>query len=120
MPECAEALTMPLDIRFFGQHGPHQIIFTEHGHETAVVVRRELWFDRDVDGHWLVGVKREAHVAVDGEGDWPEAVGAIVVRDVTAIAFIERLAQLLVDPAPFTDEPVFQPPRNVATEPTDG
>ena len=111
---------MALDIRLFGQTGPHQIIVDDHGHATSLVIRRDLWFDHDVDGRWLIWAKREAQAALDGEGDLPEAVGAIVVRDATAIALIDQLAQLLVDPGQFRDEPVFRPPGARVAESTDG
>jgi hypothetical protein len=111
---------MALDIRFFGQTGPHQVIIDDHGTATSLVIRRDLWFDRDVDGRWLIWAKREAQAALNGEGDRPEAVGAIVVRDATAIALIDELAQLLVDPGQFRDEPVFRPPGDRAAEATNG
>jgi hypothetical protein len=101
---------MPLDIRFFGNQGPQKVVVDAQGQQTTVTIRRDLWFDHDIDGHWLIWVKRDAQMGLNGEGDLPEAVGAIVVNDRTAIALIDHLAQLLVDPGQFSHEPVFTPP----------
>jgi hypothetical protein len=64
---------------------------------------RELWFDRDIDGRWLVGVVDTTTVA-------QERIGAIVVRDVAIGQFIELLGQLVANPDRFADEPVLAGP----------
>jgi hypothetical protein len=61
---------------------------------------REFWFDRDIDGRWLVGVTGT------GQGD-EDDLGAIVVKDKTIIAFIESLGNLIANPAQFSGEPVL-------------
>lgn len=78
--------------------------------EVTVVLRRDLWFDHDIDGRWLVWAQGDTVGGADGHADQAENLGAIVVNDPTAIAFIDMLAQLLVDPAKFGHEPVFVSP----------
>jgi hypothetical protein len=70
-------------------------------------IAREFWFDRDIDGRWLVcAVKPDVqHPRVDG-GDTYN-LGAIVVTDSQVIAFIEMLGELIADPAQFGEEPTF-------------
>jgi hypothetical protein len=72
----------------------------EDGGQEHVWFDRELWFDRDIDGRWLVGVTDPAR---DGEVD----TGAIVVKDETISAFIDQLGKLIVQPDAFSDEPVL-------------
>lgn len=67
-------------------------------------VRRELWFDQDIDGRWLVWAGRHsADPRLDGEDD----SGAIVVKDPQVVAFIEMLGELIAKPDRFHHEPVF-------------
>jgi hypothetical protein len=73
----------------------------EDGHREDHQVVRELWFDKDFDGRWLVGVTNTA-----GE----DKTGAIVVRDATIGAFIEMLGNLIIGPEQFADEPVLSGP----------
>jgi hypothetical protein len=68
-------------------------------HPTVLSFQRELWFDRDIDGRWLVGVADPTSVP-------QERLGAIVVKDVGIGMFIELLGQLIADPERFADEPV--------------
>jgi hypothetical protein len=72
--------------------------------------QRELWFDRDIDGRWLVGVADTASVP-------QERIGAIVVKDVAIGMFIELLGQLIADPDKFTDEPVLVGPGWIGRRP---
>jgi hypothetical protein len=64
---------------------------------------RELWFDRDINGRWLVGV-------TDPDASEGQDTGAIVVKDETVSAFIELLGKLIRDPDRFADEPVLLGP----------
>jgi hypothetical protein len=86
------------DICAFGGVQRSQMV-SEREHLSRLTFDREIWFDRDIDGRWLVW-------AGDVSND-PSRVGAIVVRDPHAIAFIEMLAELIVDPTRFHDEPTF-------------
>jgi hypothetical protein len=77
----------------------------ENGHEGNVDVVRDLWFDRDIDGRWLVWAQDYTSTPQDGHDDAP--TGAIVVRNQDVSAFIEQLGRLLTDPVAFAHEPVF-------------
>ena len=72
--------------------------------ETIEVVR-DIWFDRDIDGRWLVWVQNNDTGRGDGSDDCP--TGAIVVKNQDAISFIQQLGKLIVDPSAFEHEPVF-------------
>lgn len=65
--------------------------------------QRELWFDRDINGRWLVGV-------ADQDQHQGDCRGAIIVKDPGVSQFIELLGELLCDPEKFSDEPVFEGP----------
>ncbi len=92
-------------IRTFGVAGALPFSIMEDGANQAIKVRRELWFDRDIDGRWLVCAVRLRDDAHNGEADQLDDVGAIVVADPRVSAFINMLAQLVTDPAQFRDEP---------------
>ncbi len=94
-------------IRTFGVDGVLPFAIVEEGAGQAKRVRRELWFDRDIDGRWLVCAVGQREGAHDGEADQPDDVGAIVVSDPHVSSFIDMLAQLVTDPAQFRDEPRF-------------
>ncbi len=73
---------------------------------------RCLYFDRDIDGGWLVWT-----AGPDDLDDEVVEMGAIVVRDPAVIAFLEQLGQLLVAPQRFAHEPRFaEGSRSRATE----
>jgi hypothetical protein len=76
-----------------------------NGHEEKIEVFRDVWFDRDFDGHWLVWA--QAHDGVPRTGADDGQVGAIVVRNRDVGAFLEQLGKLIVEPAVFDHEPVF-------------
>jgi len=90
-------------IRFFGGNTRGQITI-ENGHRETWVIDRDVWFDQDIDGRWLVwaGQHQEGR-ALDGSDE----TGAIVVKDPRVVAFIDLLAQLIAEPAKFQDEPTF-------------
>lgn len=92
-------------IRSFGSDGfvPFSIVEGDDDHPASV--RRELWFDQDIDGRWLVWVtvSTGAELTRDGSGQ----TGAIVVRNQDVSAFIELLGKLIADPRGFHHEPVF-------------
>ncbi len=101
---------MEHSIRFFGGTTRGQITI-ENGHSETWTIDRDVWFDRDIDGRWLVWAGHHHTTtlpeAVEGEGD----TGAIVVKDPTVIAFIDLLGELIADPAKFRDEPTFACPQ---------
>jgi hypothetical protein len=72
----------------------------EDGQKQDTWLERELWFDLDIDGRWLVGVN-------EPETSDEEVMGAIVVRDPTVSAFIATLGKLIANPAQFAGEPVL-------------
>ncbi len=97
---------MVSSIRFFGGTTRGHITF-ENGRSITSAIDREIWFDRDIDGRWLVWAGRHDGVAIPGDDDRHEDTGAIVVRDPGTIAFIELLGELFANPARFHDEPTF-------------
>ena len=91
-------------ITFFGGETRGSIRIA-NGREQSIDVVREVWFDQDIDGRWLVWA--QDHEATSSNGTDDERDGANVVRNWDAIAFIEQLAQLIAEPAAFEHEPVF-------------
>jgi hypothetical protein len=73
-----------------------------------IQVHRELWFDQDIDGKWLVVASKDGATGPDGDHDYDADVGAIVVTDPRVVAFIELLGELVADPARFAHEPRFE------------
>ena len=51
----------------------------ENGPGDSLEVMREVWFDRDIDGRWLVWAQETDRATSDGTNDVP--AGAIVVRN---------------------------------------
>jgi hypothetical protein len=80
---------------FAGKTTYHLVL--EDGHQEELWLEREFWFDRDIDGRWLVGAAKARR-----PGD--EITGAIVVKDPTVTAFIELLGTLVAEPERFADE----------------
>jgi hypothetical protein len=76
-----------------------------NSHSEIVEVSRDFWFDRDIDGRWLVWASDRDGTSVDGTDGGP--LGAIVVRNRDVSAFIELLDRLIAEPAAFEHEPVF-------------
>lgn len=61
--------------------------------EQRYAVCRDVWFDEDFDGSWLVGVNRsEAEVRGDRPG------GSIRVHDPSVMAFLKQLYTVLANP----------------------
>ncbi len=106
---------MPPSIRFFGGATRGQVTI-ENGHSETHEIERDVWFDQDIDGRWLVWAGRHDPVAAPMDGDDEMDTGSIVVRDPTVAAFIEMLGELIADPAKFHDEPSF-PPKRTANGP---
>ena len=94
-------------IRTFGVEGAPPFSIVEEGADQPILVRRELWFDRDIDGRWLVCAVDRRRSADDADCDQSEDVGAIVVIDPRVRAFIDMLAELVTHPAQFRDDPRF-------------
>lgn len=67
--------------------------------DDAFSVHRELWFDEDGDGTWLVLAMRPE--APEVHGDRPG--GSIVVNDPAVRGFLEDLFRMLADPDGFGD-----------------
>lgn len=63
---------------------------------------RAIWFDRDLDGSWLVW----ATGPEGGDGE-PTQVGAIAVRDSTVEDFLDHLSHLIAFPDRFAHGPRF-------------
>ncbi|MBA3275626.1 MAG: hypothetical protein H0T72_07520 [Chloroflexia bacterium] len=97
---------MRRSIQCFGGATRAQITI-ENGHSETWAVNCDIWFDRDIDGRWLVWAGRRDEAAVPGTDEENDDTGAIVVKDPGAIAFIEMLGELIADPARFHDEPTF-------------
>jgi hypothetical protein len=89
-------------IEYFGGTFHGHMLVTGHP-RTPVPFQRELWFDQDIDGRWLVAVT-DVNARDDGQ------LGAIVVRDEAVGRFIEMVQELIAEPEKFTDEPVFAGP----------
>ncbi len=102
-------------IRFFGGR-IHGHMTSENGRPVTSVLDRDLGFDRDWDGCWLVWASRHADDADPGDGTAGDhTTGAIVVKDPTVIAFIEMLGDLIADSSMFHDEPTFTCPHDDST-----
>lgn len=97
---------MTRSIQFFGGATKGQVTIG-NGHSETWEIDRDLWFDRDIDGRWLVWAGRRDVGLLPGDRDGNEDTGAIVVKDPCAIAFIELLGDLIANPAKFRDEPTF-------------
>lgn len=95
---------MTSDIRTFGSHGTASFLVEHEEARHPAPIRRELWFDLDLDGRWLIcAVGHQGH---DQAGD----VGSMVVTDPRVADFIDMLAQLVDDPSQFLNEPHFHSP----------
>jgi hypothetical protein len=101
---------MKRDISLFGGEARVLVRIGDRREETLEVFC-DVWFDRDIDGRWLVWAQNHDKDSTDGNVDG--STGAIVVRNRDAISFIEQLGQLVVDPAAFEDEPEFLGADNV-------
>ena len=98
---------MQSPIRMFGTSGPLPLAIVPTHASEPVQVTRELWFDQDTDGRWLVVAVNHDTARHNGFGEQREELGSIVVTDPRVVAFIEMLADLVVEPARFEDEPRF-------------
>ena len=87
---------MAMQVEYFGGKLDGGILLGS-GQRDQVRSSRELWFDRDIDGRWLVGVTAHAPSGA-------ETTGAIVVKDATIRAFIQVLGDLVAEPARFAGE----------------
>ncbi len=67
-------------IQFFGGATRGQVTI-ENGHSETWAVNRDVWFDRDIDGGWLVWAGRRDEAAVLGTDEENNDIGAIVVKD---------------------------------------
>lgn len=89
-------------IQSFGGETRSRFLITD-GEDVSVTLRRVVWFDQDIDGHWLVWAS-----GPDEAGEPPET-GAIIVENPTITAFIETLGELLAHPERYQHEPRFGP-----------
>ncbi len=99
---------MEKSIGFFGGTTQGQVTI-EDGHSETWNISRDVWFDRDINGRWLVWAGHHDARPV-GESEQDE-IGAIVVKDPQVAAFIKMLGQLIADPAKFREEPTFVVPQ---------
>jgi hypothetical protein len=97
-------------IRFFGGTTQGQVTI-ENGHSETWSITRDVWFDRDIDGRWLVWAGRHDSRPPGGGED---ETGAILVKDPQVAAFIEMLGELIANPGKFRDEPTFGVPQSDA------
>jgi len=102
-------MTLPID--YFRSSGPGTFHMGVGETSVRLAVCRDLWFDRDIEGRWLVVADRHAPPSVAARRDVLPDKGAIVVRDPTVLAYIDLLAQLYTEPGAFADEPLFVPPK---------
>src|SRR3990170_4705017 len=93
-----KAALMSRCISFYGgtTHGRVTLAF---GHTDTVEINRDVWFDQDFNGHWLVG-------AVEHDGMSPGLAnggksGAILVKSAETMAFLTLLSKLIADPEAF-------------------
>jgi len=98
---------MSSPIRLFGSAGPTTFTIERGDSAQRFAMRRELWFDQDVDGRWLICATRVTEH--DGQ-QTPGTIGSLVVTDARVGDFIETLARLLANPDHFSDEPQFHSP----------
>ncbi len=105
---------MGRSIRFFGGNTRGQMT-VENGHSETWSFDRDVWFDRDIDGRWLVWAGRHHATMRRDDDDEHRDTGAIVIKDPTVIAFIDLLGELIADPARFHDEPTFSCPQDDST-----
>jgi len=98
---------MSSPIRLFGSAGPTTFTIERGDSAQRFAMRRELWFDQDVDGRWLICATR---VTGQAGQQAPETIGSLVVMDARVGDFIETLARLLANPDHFSDEPRFHSP----------
>jgi hypothetical protein len=97
-----KTFSMAKQITYFGGKATYHLVL-EDGHQEEVWLEREFWFDRDIDGRWLVGATNPWRAD-------DENFGAIVVKDPRISAFIELLGTLLAEPERFADELVLGGP----------
>jgi hypothetical protein len=89
---------MATHVDYLGGNMEGHLILANGPHD-EVGFAREIWFDRDIGGHWLVGVTQH-------HPSGAETTGAIVVQEVHVSAFIELLGKLVAEPGQFADEHV--------------
>ena len=97
---------MPGRVNCFG--GPFQSEFLFVADEQDTVVRRELWFDQDIDGRWVIWVSENRDPQGIPEAESPVELGALIVQDPTVAAFLETLGELVLEPDHFAHEPRFR------------
>jgi hypothetical protein len=88
---------MATHLDYFGGKLDGYLILRDNGQRDQAPFARELWFDRDIDGRWLVGVTQH-------HPSGAETTGAIVVKDATVRAFIQVLCDLVAAPGDFAGE----------------
>jgi hypothetical protein len=86
-------------IFFFGDR-THGTVMLVNGQTRAREIVRDVWFDQDINGRWLIG-------ATERSGSEDGRTGAIVVQNRDVGAFLEELGRLIAEPAAFDHEPVF-------------
>lgn len=93
---------MAQQLGYFGCKATCRLVL-EDAPEDELWLEREFWFDRDIDGRWLIG-------AIDPRRADDEITGAIMVKDPRISAFIEVLGTLVAEPERFADEDVVLGP----------
>ena len=90
---------------FYFGYTTHGTVMLVNGHTRRSELVREVWFDQDVNGTWLIGATEQCGTPSNGTEDG--RTGAIVVKNRDVEAFLEQLGRLIAEPAAFTHEPVF-------------
>ena len=93
---------MAQQIEYLGGKATCHLVL-EDGPRKELWLEREFFFDRDIDGRWLVG-------AINPQPTGTEIIGAIVVKDPRVGAFIELLGTLVAEPERFADVDVVLDP----------
>jgi len=91
-------------IQFLGTTAPCCFQFGDG--QRSQVLPRQLWFDRDIDGRWLVW---SSTASPTSDGD-ESAVGSMIVNDPAVATFLESLASMVAQPARFQHEPRLEGP----------
>lgn len=86
---------MAKQVAYFGGI-THGRLIHEHNPKQEIRFDRDIWFDRDINGRWLVGVTTQ-----HDSGD--ETTQAIAIKHDTVNDFISVLASLVADPDELSD-----------------
>lgn len=106
---------MSVPIEAFGGDAVMEVLFATTNGRQAIVIKRDLWFDRADTHRWLVWAQERSR---DSEALPTEntALGAILVTHPQVMAFLDQLGALLVDPGAFQHDLKVATPESPAYE----